>query len=886
MLAALRSAVRAITGRRTLEGDMDEEMRFHMEAYEADLLKCGVPAVEASRRARAEFGSVQEFKDECREARGLYWVDELGRNVRYAFRMLAKSPAFTATAVVTLGLCIGANTAIFSIADAVLFRPLPFPEPDRLGEFVTYVRTQGSERMDDSQDGTAWQALKRATHIDVAATGGAFTGVNLATQNHAMYVHQQRVTAGYFRILGIPPEIGRDFTESEDRAGGPQAVILSHSIWANAFGSDPAIAGKQILLRGEPHIVVGVASPKFRPVMPADVWTPLRPSTTGEGEGQNYAIVARLRPGATWPEANAEVRSLERIALSNWHLPAGRIAQLRLQPLQRALGAFYQKPLFILLAAVAIVLLIGCVNIAGLALARAAKRRREIGTRLALGGGHGAVMRQLLTESMVLALLGGFVGVALGYVAIQGLNGTLEQFGIWQEVRLDGRVLAIALFASLTTSILFGLAPAWQAARLDIRSALSEGGSRGIAGGRKHWMRRSLVVAQVALGLVLLVGAGLLLRTLLNLQQLSPGFDPNDVLTASLSLQDARYEHADRIATLFDRTLESIRTTPGVESAAVALHLPYERWLNCGVRMMDGADSSRDRMTTANYVTSEYFHTLRIPLRAGRWFDSRDQKRSAPVAIVNDAFARKYFKDSGALGRHVRLSMDGITREVIGIAGDFQQRQDFTGFGSLGRDPAVFIPVSQVSDAFVQGVHVWFAPKWIVRSAGSRGGLIASMQRAVEAADPLLPFAKFQTMQAVRDETFGWQRATAVLLGSIAGLALLLAAIGIYGLIANSVAERTREMGIRMTLGATLGDVMVSSAGPGVILTVAGIVVGSVLAVGAVGFLRSLLYAVKPLDPITFASVACVLLVVAALASLVPALRLGSLDPSRTLRDE
>jgi predicted permease len=886
VLPKLRSSLAAIVGRGRLEHDMDDEMRFHMEVLEAYMVRSGVPANEAKRRARAEFGSVMEFKDECRDARGLSLPDEIARNCRYAFRFLRKSPAFTLTSVVTIALCIGANTAIFSVADAVLFRPLPYRQPEQLGHIVVNMRSPRGEGTNGSQDGTGWQVLKQARSIDLAATGGDFAGVNLAGENRAIYIRQQRVTAGYFKVLGMPPVRGREFNADEDRVGGPAAVVLSHSLWERVFGADPQIIGKRILLRGEPHTVVGIAQPEFRPMIHADVWTPLRPSTTGEGGGQNYAVIGRIRPSATWEQAKSEIQALGAAALQNWKYRDTSLT-LGLMPLQDMLGSGLRTPLYILLAAVGVVLLIGCVNVAGLLMARSAARTREIGTRLALGGGRGAVLRQLMTESLVLGCVGGLAGIAVGYAGIAALQLVMDRFEVWQSVRLDGRVLLFAFGASLLTSLLFGLAPAWQATRVDIRSALTEGGSRGIAGGRSHWTRKLLVVCEVALGVVLLVGAGLLVRTLLYLQNLEPGFDGSNVLVGSVSLQDARYKSAESVSALFNRTLDDIRRTPGVESAAVGLHVPYERWLNSGIRIVDGPGATNGTvMTTVSYVTSDYFRTLRIPLRGGRVFNDRDGKDAAPVAIVNQAFANRYLKNQPPVGSHVQLGNKGPQSMIVGVVGDVQERPSF---GNMGRPmanmPAVFIPVPQFGDA-VQMVHVWFSPKWIVRSSAPQQGLIAAMQHAVEAADPLLPFVAFKTFDSVRNDTLGFQRITAMLLGSLAGLALLLAAVGIYGLIANSVAERTRELGIRMTLGATVRNIIIRAAAPGVSLSIAGVLIGSAGAAAVAGIMKSLLYGVQPTDKATFVAVAAGLVAIALIASLIPSLRLVRLDPARTLREE
>jgi predicted permease len=679
----------------------------------------------------------------------------------------------------------------------------------------------------------------------------------------------------------VQPVLGREFTTIEDRTGGAPVAILSFELWKRLYQSDRGAIGRALLLRGEPYTVVGVMPEGFRTVAAADVWTPLRAArNTGEGSGTNFVMIARLRPGAEWATANSEVEALGARINEGRKFRAGVSVRYGAVPLQDALAHTSRKTLLAMWGAVVLVLLIGCVNIAGLTLARARTRIREIATRAALGAGRAAVVRQMLTESVLLASLGGAAGIALGYAGIRVLTATM---GIWQEMRLDERVLAASVAMTLLTSIVFGLLPAIAASRVDIRTALAAGGGKGVAGAQSRWPRRLLVAGEVALGLVLLTGAGLLIRTFLHLRNLTPGFDSTNVLTASISLQDARYRTSANMNRLFTETLTRMRALPGVEAAAVGLHVPYQRWLNNGARV-PGRGTGDMFTVNVNYVTPGYFETLRIRTLAGRIFDERDTPTSLPVAIVNEAFVRRHLGGDMALGTHVQLGRS--TREIVGIAVDTQQRAGWGNSGPLAAIPAVYIPAAQVPDAMVEMVHTWFSPSWVVRATGSRQDLLKEMQRAVQQTDPLLPFASFRSMDEVRSANLSPQRFYAGLLGCLAALALLLAAVGIYGLIANEVVARTRELGIRLALGATRRQAIFSAAAPGMVLAGAGVIAGCALALLAVRVLRGMVYGLSTTDPATFAGVSALLLTVAALASFVPALRLLRLDPAATLRQE
>jgi predicted permease len=817
------------------------------------------------------------------------------RDLKFAIRLLAKAPVFTLAAVLTLALCIGANTAIYTVVDRVLLRPLPYSQPERLAQVVTHFDRNGYDAI--GQTGAQWEALVAgATSVDLATTSGGFgsIGVNMVIGDHAEYVQQQRVSAGFFQVLGVAPQHGRPFTAEEDRPNGPAAAVLSHPLWMRLFNGEVSALGRSVTLRGEPYTIVGVMPATFSSGGPVDLWTPVRACRTCEGGGQNYAIIARLKPGVTWAQADADVAGAVQAVVDDLYRRAdgGRQARERLIPLQQGETAQVRTPIIILWAAVAVVVLIGCVNIAGLLMARGITRAPEIATRIALGGGRATILRQLLTESVVLAVLGGAAGIALGFAGSRLFASVLgDAFGVTSsEVGLDLRVLAITAATALGTAVVFGLVPAVQASRVNLRETLVESGSASIAGAARSWPRRALVVAEVALAVVLLVGAGLLIRTVDGLMALRAGFDPSRVMTATLSLQDARYQSAEKVHRFLDDTTVRMREIAGVENAAASLTLPFERALNLGGRWV-GVAPPADVIPIMNmtYVTPRYFDTLRIPIVRGRVFTDSDLANAPAVVVVNQAFVARSSPNQDPIGRQILVG--NVARTVVGIVGDIQQKAGWGNFGPVAPVPATYIPAAQTTAAFLKMVHGWFAPSWFVRlgphaagAAGELPSIAAEMQRAVEAIDPLLPFAKFRTFDEVRREAVATERAQATLLGLLAGLAVLLAAIGLYGLVANTVAERTRELGVRLALGATSRQAIAAAAAPGLVLSVAGTALGAVAARFSAAVLRSLVWGVSTTDPVTFAVAIATVLGVSAIAVLVPALRIVRLNPIRALR--
>jgi len=803
-------------------------------------------------------------------------------DLRYAFRLIRQNWAFSLTVIVILALAIGANTAVLSVVNAAMVRPLPYPDPDRLGA-VLAMYPGGEKSFEHGVDGVSWELVRdRVPSLDVAMSGDGFgNGVNLGVNERGAFVHQARVSAWFFRVLGIAPLIGREFSAGEDREGGPPAVILSYAAWKKYFNGDRNIIGRGIHLRGEPYTVIGVMPAGFRFEEDADLWTALRPSKRGEGSGSNYAMIARLRPGATWEQARSQLALLtdDVRRMASFGKTSG--VYLGLAGIQQAITQDLREPLMILWAAVAAVFVLGCVNIGGMLLARASGRIGEIATRLALGAPLTRIVRQLLTESIVLGLIGGAAGVLVGWAGLAALRALgADSFAFLNQVDFDWRVLLATLALTLLAGIGFGLVPAWQASRVDLRSAQS--GSRTVAGRKRFVSLGTLVGGQVALTVPLLIGAGLLLHTFLYLWNMQPGFDPNHVLTARFSLQDARYGTSQEINRLFDHVIERLHETPGIEAAAVSLTLPYQRALNMGVQL---PAATKYEVTNSVYVTPEYFAALRIPLLQGRVFTAGDNMNSAKVTIVNQAFANFYLKNQAVAGQVLRLGGNPI--QIVGVVGNVQEKNAGWGdFGPIAQVPTVFVPAAQTGDEFFKLVHTWFPSNWIVRSPMPDHQVIAAIENATRSADPMLPISEFRSVNDLKAESLTFQRFLAALVNALAILAALLTTLGIYGLIANLVSERTKELGIRMALGSTTSGAIGIALKPALRWVLAGVIVGGAASFALERFLKSYLWGVPTADPVTLFGVAGSLLLATAVASLAPAARIVKLNPAETLRAE
>jgi len=819
-------------------------------------------------------------------------------DLRYAARQLRKSPGFTITVILTLALGIGANTAIFSVVNALMLRPLPYPQPQKLGALITRYRSAMQSGDSNSANGETFDLVREQVPAVTAAAYGTGAGVNLQADSSVQYVQQARVSSQYFNVLGITPLLGRGFSKEDDLATGPAVVVLSNALWRNAFHSDPHIVGKAVRLKGAPYTVVGVLargvqtpSPEMFGVGgagPTAVWTPLRPSRTGEGAGSNYGVLLRLTPGSTWAQADAQLSRIMPARLRRQMAAnPGETVHLLGVPLQQSEDEALRPAVLGLMVAVGFILLIACANLAGLALVRAGRRSGEMATRMALGAGRWALVRQLWTENMVLALLGGAAGIGVAVVGLALLQRLIPQ-GLLptSNFSLDGRVLLFTLAISLAASVLFGMFPALEMRRIDLRTAMASGANRAMSGAGNRKTRTLLIAGEIALTVVLVAASGLLIRSLIYLETLPPGFNAANVVTGVVSLDDARYHNAAAFQHLLATSLDAMRRIPGVENAAVGLSLPYQRGLNNGVRIADGSNSGKEYTVDELYVTPGYFDALRMHLLAGRDFTAADTAKSQPVAIVNENFAHKYLAGPNPVGRHLGGRSSGATTAVVGVVGNIIQTPGLDSAAPLTSEPTMYIPATQVHGKSLSMLHVWFQPSWIVRTRGPIAGITGDMQRALAQADPSLPFAGFYSMADLERHALGMQRIEVVLLGVLAGLALLLSAIGIYGLIANLVVQRTREIGIRLAVGSSMRQAMVEVGRAGVFATLLGLAVGIGGSLLALRALKSFVYGIRATDPVTLIGTALVLGAVAMVATFLPTRRIARIDPAKILRDE
>lgn len=863
--------------------ELNEEMSFHIDRLTEDLIRKGMDPGKARREAHLRFGSMERAQARSREAQGVAFFDEAGRNVRFALRSMTRSPLFAGTFILTLALCIGLGTAVFSVVDAVLWRPLPYPEPDHLAHAVLYAPSLGKNPGNTAVDGRTWERIRdEGAPLERAVYSAWVQGVNLSTDQAAAYVRQQRVGAGYFRTLGVPPRMGREFEAAEDVTDGPPVAILSHHLWVSTFGGNPEILGTTIRLKGEAHTVVGILPSGFVSQADADVWTPLRPNTTGEGSGTNYAIMVRIPEGMTLEEADARLASIEAPQSPRDDAPELRFG---LVPLDAALSADLRLPMLILLGAIGIMLVVGCANLAGLQIARSLARRPEIATRQALGSGSGALVRQMVVENLLMGLLGGGLGLGVAFFGVAGLEALVQShFGIWQDIRIDGRALGAAAGITVVATVLFGLAPVLQVASRGVYRTLVSGNRVGGSGGRRA--RKVLLVGQVAMVTALLFSAGLLVRSYGHLEGLDPGFETEGILTVQYSLDDARYAEAENVRQLFRESLAAIRQIPGVTGAAVSLTLPYERPLNTPFHFAFD-EAGTNRITNAVYVTPGFFEVMGIPLVQGRRLGAGDREEAPLVTVANQAFVDRYLPNRPALGSPVRMGFSG-DRDVtiVGVVGNVQQS---AGWGDTSQPvwetPTLYLSSSQTTGGFFRGIHVWFSPSWVIRTAGAPDDLVADVTRAFRQVDPDLPVARMAPLGDIMQDAFSRQRFEAGFLIVVAMFALLLAAIGLYGIVAHEVLERRSEMGLRMALGATPGRAVWTAGASGLRLTAYGLLAGSIAAVGVSRIMQHLVWGVTPGDPLTLAVLVGILALFAGAASFLPAARVGRMDPATILRE-
>jgi predicted permease len=809
-------------------------------------------------------------------------MNTLWQDIRYGLRGLWRQPAFTVVAVCSLALGIGANTAIFSLVNAVLLRPLPLREPERL-VMVWENQTLINAPRDNVTPANYvdWREQNQVFE-EMAALG--WQSVNLTGDGEPEKLTSYGVTANFFPLIGAEPALGRNFLPEEDRDGGPRVVILSHGLWQRRYGGDPAVLGRDILLNGEKHTVVGVMPRGFQFLQSyVGMWTPAAFSREllSRRNSNMLTVVARLKPGVTPERAQADIGAItERIA--NDHPDTSQGLEAQVVPLHEQLAGQSRNPLLVLLGAVAFVLLIACANIANLLLARAAGRRKEIAVRTALGASRGRVVRQLLTESVLLAGLGGAAGLLLAVWSFEFLKKLVpDGLAFSAGLKIDLTVAAFAVVASLLTGVLFGLAPALQASRVDLNEALKQGGGRGGLGAAGGRLRGAFVVTEVALALVLLVGAGLLVQTLFNLRGQYSLAEPEKILTVRTVLPPTKYREQPKRAIFYERVLERVRALPGVVSAGYTTSVPLAWKGGANGFEAEGPPPPQGvaRNALHRQVSSDYLQTMGIALRDGRYIDERDTEQSERVLVVNETMARQHWQGESALGKRIRFSENnenGPWYTIVGVVADVRQ---------MGLDAPVkaemYIPHRQI--ASFNG----YKPRDLaIRTTGDPAGLVAAVGREVHAIDPDQPVSNVATMEDVLGAETGNRRVVMTLLAAFAGVALLLAALGIYGVLAYFVAQHTPEIGVRMALGASARDILGLVLRKGMRLAALGVVFGLAASFALNRLVASLLYGVSATDPATFVGVALGLGAVALLACYLPARRAAKVDPMVALRYE
>jgi putative ABC transport system permease protein len=819
-------------------------------------------------------------------------IEDFTHDTGYALRILRRSPSFTATAILALALGIGANTAIFTMVNSVLLQPLAYPEPDRLVQ-LELSSPQGNANIASIPKYIAWKGQTQV-FSDVAAYDVGGPGMNLTGNGLPEQLKGINVSASYFRVFGVPFAAGRPFSDEEDRPGGPKLAVLSNGLWHNRFGGDPGVVGKTLELGGESYQVAGVAGRSFSADPPVDIYLPLQadPNTTN---GAHYLrATARLKPGVTLEMAKAQMRVAAVEYERKFPNSLGPQGSFTGEPLRDTVVGDVRKALLVLLGAVSFVLLIACANVANLLLARATLRRREIAIRSSIGAGRGRIIRQLLTESVLLSLAGGALGLLIGYAGVRALlalnPGDIPRIGQnGSLVMLDWRVLVFTLVISFLTGILFGLIPAFNASRTDLNATLKENGLRSGSGLRHNKARSLLVIMEMSLAVVLLVGAGLMIRTFGMLRSVDPGFDAHNVLTMEMSLNGARFEKAAGVTQLVRDAQRRIESLPGVTAFASTCCLPLEGGFGLPFEIEGRPPSDPSNAPGAGWrtISPSYFDVFRIPLLRGRLFTDRDDAAAGRVVVINEGLAKQFWPKGDAVGQRILIGK-GVgpefaepTREIIGVVGDVRNQ----GLGN-NPDPIMYVPVAQVTDGVTALNNKIIPLTLLVRTKIQPFSLSGDIQRELRAASGGLPVAHIRSMEQVRGESTSRSDFNMTLLAIFAGIALLLAAIGIYGLTSYSVEQRTQEIGIRMALGAGPDDVRRMVVMQGMWLAVIGVVLGVGAALALTRLIAGLLYGVKPWDPVSIASVAILLIVIALLATYIPARRASRVDPMVSLRYE
>jgi putative ABC transport system permease protein len=868
--------IRNLARRQKVEKDLSDEVTSYVDLSTQRKINEGLPEAEARRAALVELGGAEQVKEQVREVRLGHWLETCAKDLRFGLRSLAKSPGFTAVALLTLALGIGANTAIFSVIHSVILRPLPYREPSQLVKIWPERPRVSASKSDyvEIRDG--------ARSFDGIAAYSNW-GFTVTGNGEPAKIEGARVTANLISLLGADAVLGRVFALEEDQPGRDKVALLSYALWQTRFGSDPRIIGQTILIDGTSYAVVGVMPKRFNfpNTSPHDIWVPatLDPSAKEDFAAGYLTLLGRLKPGVTTAQARSEVVALARsVREKRPNIPADYAAQAQVNPLQAESVAEIRPTLLILLGTVGLVLLIACANVANLQLARASNRQRELAVRAALGASRARLVRQLLTESMLLSALGGAAGIALGCVGLDFLVALLP-LPRTGDIAISGSVLIFSLGLSVLAGLLFGLAPALQTSKPDLQSPLKEGGRTASgAGGR---LRSLLVISEVALALTLVIGASLLIKSFWRLYHIHPGFEADHIMSFQLSPPDfaatgSKDEAPARARVYYREVLERLAHLPGVQSVGGIHLLPMgdSNW-DPALRIEDRPLRPGASAESVNWrlVTADYFHTMSIPLLKGRAFNEADNESSEKVALINDALARKYWPGESPIGKRINTGFEGkgVWVTIVGIVGDIRQQ-------SL-REPTV----PEMYRPFFQ--HNELPPLTImIRTATSV--LAPSIRSAVWSIDNNVPITDLQPMTEVVAQSISQARSTMLMLTAFAAIGLILGIIGIYGVISYSVAQRTHEIGVRMALGARSLDVITLVLGQGLRLTLIGAAFGVLGAFALTRLISSLLFGVSASDPSTFVIITLFLAGVALLASYIPARRAAKLSPMTALRYE
>jgi putative ABC transport system permease protein len=819
----------------------------------------------------------------------MFWSD-----LRQSFRNLIQSPSFTLIAIAVLALGIGANTAVFTLLNELLLKPLPYPDSDRL-VLVVRSTTGGVGTSISIPKFNVWkkgnQVLDQLSAYDQGGPGLNLKGPEFPEQVKAIHA-----SADYFALFGAAPFLGRTFTAEEDKPGGAKVAVLSFGVWTRMFGGAKDIVGRSVTLGDDPYTIVGVISPGFRPTPEADIWLPLQADPNSTNQGHYLAVAGRLKPGITLEAANAQLRLVGeefRRQHSEW---MDENESVKAVSLQEQLAVEFRPTLLILMGAVAFVLLIACANLAGLLLARAVGRQRQLTIRLALGATRFQLIRQLLTESILLAALGGIAGLTLAYFGVHVLITFITQNV--QNFILDPaamsianwRVLLFMLGVSTATGVLFGLFPALQFSRGDLNTILQQTGGRSGMGAGHHRSRSILVVGEIALALILLISATLLIRTITALRAVNPGFDPANVLIMETSLNSSRYTTNQAFENLGVQAVRRLESIPGVTGAAATVAAPLVGMgIDLPITIEGKAPAAGDRYNGDEqwrFISPHYFSTLKIPVRKGRTFTDRDNLGGTLAVIINEAMANKYWKGEDPVGKRITIGkglgpqFDEPVREVVGVVADVREQ----GLNKPA-PPVMYVPMAQLSDAFVSFANGVIPVTWIVRTTAASAAITAEIRKEFLSVDSQLAVARVRPLAAANATTLFRERISTSLLGIFAAIALVLAAVGVYGLMSHSVKQRTLELGVRLSLGATTADILRLVLGHALKLTALGILIGIVGAVALTRLLTSLLFGVGAGDPLTFIAVSSILAVIAFIAAYIPARRAIAINPVVALRN-